>query len=697
MQTRHYIAVLLIMVFNMAYGQQSEQKQDTIRQENLSAVVISATRLPMPLKYNPGAVSLVTPRVLSYMPRSIAADEALRLTPGVRIDNQANGSRLHMSIRGQGILSERGLRGIRVILDGIPINDPSGFAPDLYDVDWETVQHIEVLRGPSASLYGCSSNAGVINIVTDNGGEKPVNGTIYSSFGSNGFFKVLGQIDGSKDDMNYRVTFSHLMGNGYRHHTAFWGNNFGEKINWHPGEKVNITQVLYVTDYFNQNAEGLNLSQLNDPRQANPDAIPLNEYQKTRRVTNGVSGQVKVAKNQELQFSGFLRLTDYKEPGSSAVQYRDFRTSGTSVQYTLTNGKKKIINHFSVGSDYEYQIIDEYKVPNIKDPNRTEKIGDVSETVIEDTVLLANQNVRQYSLGFFAIDRLELGKKLNAIFSVRYDAMNNKLTDKMNRPVKLSGKADYQRTTARVGLNYSFSPLLNIYANLGQGFLPPATEELANNPASYGGFNKDLVPATSLGEEIGFRGFKGDMLYYDLTFFYLNTDHDFYRYRIADRPLETFYGNAGSSRRFGVETSVKYSPVAPLTFRVAYTYSNFKYTSPDSISGDWLPNSPQHQLYAEISYRFLKHFTVVVSTELQSKWYIYTDVVHKDISQDGFNLYHARVAYDFTLGHLQGEISLYGKNLTGKEYIAFTEPDPDGNSYQPGAGREFFGGIKLRF
>jgi len=49
------------------------------------------------------------------------------------------------TIRGQGILVEKGLRGIKVLLDGIPLNDPTGLAPDLFDVDWTAVQSVEVL------------------------------------------------------------------------------------------------------------------------------------------------------------------------------------------------------------------------------------------------------------------------------------------------------------------------------------------------------------------------------------------------------------------------------------------------------------------------------------------------------------------------------------------------------------------------
>jgi iron complex outermembrane recepter protein len=687
-------------------GIMQAQAQDTIKTIKMDEVVVTANRIPLTLSQNPGAFSLVAKPALSVMPRSIAVDEALRSVPGVRIDNQANGSRVHMSIRGQGILSERGLRGIKVLIDGIPVNDPTGFAPDLYDVDWATVQNVEVLRGPATSLYGGSANAGVMSITTQNGGEKPAGGTLYTSFGSNGFYKVLGQVNGSTGKLGYRVSFSHMKGNGYRYHQGFWGNNLSEKVTWRPNEKITISQVFLATTYFNQNAEGLNLSQLDDPKQANPDAIPCNEYQKTQRITNGITGRFELAESHHLSVTGFLRTSDYKEPGSSAVQYRDFMNPGASLQYEWDAGKGSVKNHFSAGAEIQYQRIDEIKLPNIKDTSRTEEMGEMDETVIEGTTLLANQTISQNSSGIFAVDRVELGKNLNMMVSVRYDNIRNELTDKLNGPVDLSGDADFQKTTARVGLSYRFSPLLTLYANWGQGFLPPATEELASNPDSYGGFNTSLEPATSAGEELGLRGSWDGKLFYDLTAFFLNTENDFYRYRILpDRPLETFYGNAGKTKRFGVETSADWIPVKDLLIRVAYTYSNFKYTEtsqdsmytmgemlPAIVEGNYLPNSPMHQLFADVEYRFLNHFTVGVSTDYQSEWYIYSNL---DVTQEGFNLWNARAAYDFRIGKVGAEISVYGKNLTDEFYMGFTEPDPDGNSYQPGPGREFFGSLRI--
>ena len=181
----------LLLISNVIYGQ--DRQRDSVKTIKLEEVVVTANRLPILLKNNPGSISLVTSEVLSIMPKSAAVEEALRLTPGVRIDNQHDGERVHVSIRGQGILTERGIRGIGVILDGIPVNDPSGFAPDLYDVDWSTLNRIEVLRGPAAGLYGGGGAAGMLNITTNDGGSKPLGGEANQTLGSNGFTKSLVQ------------------------------------------------------------------------------------------------------------------------------------------------------------------------------------------------------------------------------------------------------------------------------------------------------------------------------------------------------------------------------------------------------------------------------------------------------------------------------------------------------------------------
>jgi iron complex outermembrane recepter protein len=707
------LASLLFIGLNIiAFGQTT---LDTI---NLPEFTVTANKLPVVLKKNPGAISVVTPEILSIMPKTIAADEALRLVPGVRIDNQHTGERVHISIRGQGILTERGLRGIGVILDGIPVNDPSGFAPDLYDVDWATVKNIEVLRGPVTGLYGAGGAAGTININTENGGSKPFGGEAALTYGSNGFFKGLLQIDGSQKNIDYRLSYSRTSGDGYRDHQAFWGNNLYEKLNFHPSEKILITQIYSHTDYFHQNPEGLNLGQLDNPQQANPDARPFNEYQKTNRNTFGLIGSFKINDMHDIQVSSFLRNWNYKETSNKAAEYRTYTVPGVSAQYNLHLGKGKVKDNISVGADFKWQDISMYKLQSGSNPDRKESID---ETNIETDSLLANQLISQKSLGAFLLYKFEF-EKFSLLANIRYDDMSNELTDKMMAGDTAVTSEDFSHTSARIGINYAFMDELIFFANWSQGFLPPSTEELASNPLGYSGFNTHLVPATSNCYELGLRGFIGTRLYYDVTGFLMYTEDDFFRFKQSGRGnQEVFYGNAGNSRRIGIETYISYKPVKNVKLEVAYTFSNFEYTSAtiDPIytdtayvlttppaPGQWLPNSPKHQLYAEAEYSVNKNFRLTLSTEYQSKWAIYTDAkaYNNELDptiyqnwQDGFNLWHFRAAYMWKLWKLNGELSFYVKNIFGTDYMAFTEPDPDGNAYQPGPEREFFGSLKIRF
>ncbi|NOX16821.1 MAG: TonB-dependent receptor [Chlorobi bacterium] len=707
--------ITLLLIGGLLYGQKIER--DTIKVK-LDTVVVSVSRIPIILKSAPGAVSLVTSRTLSVMPKTIGAEEALRLVPGVRIDNQHNGERVHISIRGQGILTERGIRGVAVLLDGIPLNDPSGFAPDLYDIDWETVKTIEVFRGPAAGLYGSGGAAGVLNVATKNGGYNPIAGAFKQGIGSNGFYKTFAQLNGSQNIVDYRVSFSREGGDGYRDHQAFWSNKLYEKLIFRFSEKLSITQILSHTDYFHQNPEGLNLSQLDNPTQANPDARPFNEYQKTNRTTFGITGVYKFSEKHNLNAYAFYRTWNYKETSNKYAEYRDYTDPGAGAQYNLNLQSGELKHHFSLGADFKWQEINMHKLQSAPNPERVESID---ETNIETDSLLANQIISQRSAGLFAIYKLEFGK-LNIVGNVRYDDIKNELTDKMMWIDTAKTDMNFSQTSFRFGASYNFSDAVNAFVNYSQGFMPPSTEELSANPAAYSGFNTHLVSATSDCYEIGSRGYLGKSVYYDVAAFSMKTENDFFRFKQSGRGnQEVFYGNAGNSRRYGIETYLSIDILSSLNLQIAYTYSDFRYTSAqiDPVytdtnyvltsppkDGQYLPNSPKHQLYAELKYEVTKNFNVTLGTEYQSEWAIYTDpkAYYEELDpaifqnwQKGFNLFNARVAYNWEYNGLNGEVSLSARNFTGETYMAFTEPDPDGNSYQPGPKQEYFGSIRIGF
>jgi len=251
-----------------------------------------------------------------------------------------------------------------------------------------------------------------------------------------------------------------------------------------------------------------------------------------------------------------------------------------------------------------------------------------------------------------------------------------------------------------VGATWSAGKDVALFASWGQGFLPPATEELYANPAALGGFNMSLVPATSMGEEAGVRGNYRNRFFWEAEFFRLDTRHDFERYRIDSRPLETFYGNAGETRRYGLETEMRWLPARRVTVTGVYTYSNFVYTQYDSLTypgnlvGNNLPNSPRQQAFANVAWEPVRGLSLGVSTQAYSRAYI--DPTNKTWI-DGYGLLDARLAKSWQHRGMYGTFFVAGKNLAAKHYIAFTEPDPDGNSYQPGPSREIFAGVQFRF
>ncbi len=725
------IYFILIFIFSLAFlsvfaqkkKAKSIQKQDTLLIRNLSEFDVTAVRTKTPLNEIPASIFVVSADQLTTFSKTNAADEALRLVPGVRIDNGASGgSRVHLYIRGQGVLTESGFRGIGVMIDGVPVNDPAGFAPDLYDVDWLTVSNVEVVKGLAASMYGASATGGMVNILTADGGKNPVNSLFYASAGSYGFWKVLGQVDGTQGNVNYRVSYSHTQGNGYREHQAYYGDIFSEKLNWTPSNKIKITQLLTYTGYFNQNSEGISLGRYDTigHRAANTDAIPYNEFHKTQRLTGALVGRFDICKNQDILLKGFFRMNKYQETSNNGDDHKPFTNTGFTAQYNAHFGGEKLRNHISLGVDYESKTMTETEFGVFSEAtiNHNRVDNHFSEATFDSTNILINQVIKQKSAGIFLIDKLDIAKKLYATLNVRYDYIYNELINNIPVPdsMQQSGNRAFQNTSFRFGLVYDAATFLNLYASYGTGFLVPTEDELYNNPVTWGGFNSLIKPSTYMGGELGVRGDIGKRFYYDVTGYYINTKNEFYRYSIPERGNNTaFFGNKGASQRCGVETYVSYVPVDFLKFDIAYTWSHSQYTSPDSSAGHWIPQCPQHVLAAEASVKFLKHFTFAVNAEYQSKWYIQVDdSIYNQYTESngftskstkrnswvpGFKTFGANLCYKFNLGNVQSEVSLFAKNLFDEQYFGFTEPNngPEYNSFQAAPGREFFLSLKLRF
>jgi iron complex outermembrane receptor protein len=147
---------------------------------------------------------------------------------------------LRISIRGFGARSPFGVRGIKILVDDIPQTLPDGIS-QLDTIDPGVIDLIEVLRGPSASLYG-NSSGGVISIVTENGPKYPFEIGSKMVTGSFGLLKTQLKLGGRTSTTDYRVFGSRLELNGYRQHNVTENLLFQTKLNWR-AESGSDTQV----------------------------------------------------------------------------------------------------------------------------------------------------------------------------------------------------------------------------------------------------------------------------------------------------------------------------------------------------------------------------------------------------------------------------------------------------------------------
>ena len=139
--------------------------QDSIQKIDLDNVIVKSTKINSNKKEIPLSVSIKNFRDDKNYNSQSSFSDFTRNTPGLFTSSSNNFSQdLRISIRGFGARSAFGIRGIKLIVDGIPETTPDGQS-QLDNLPLGLVSSVEILRGPNANLYG-NSSGGVISINT---------------------------------------------------------------------------------------------------------------------------------------------------------------------------------------------------------------------------------------------------------------------------------------------------------------------------------------------------------------------------------------------------------------------------------------------------------------------------------------------------------------------------------------------------
>src|SRR5215216_3858020 len=228
---------------------------------------ITVTRAPEPLERVPYAVGVLNRTDFQRGQQTTGIDEALNNLPGVVVANRYNYSLdQRISIRGFGSRSNFGVRGLKILLDGVPQTLPDGQS-QLTNIEFADIDRAEVLRGASSSLYG-NASGGVISFRTERAGPGPFAQRLRVNGGSgkrehDGFYKWQSWTSARTGSISGTLSVSQFKADGFRQHSA------AEFRQLNGGVDYAISGSTLAT---------LRLSLADNPEAENPGALTFAEY-----------------------------------------------------------------------------------------------------------------------------------------------------------------------------------------------------------------------------------------------------------------------------------------------------------------------------------------------------------------------------------------------------------------------------------
>ena len=649
----------------------------------LDEIVVTATRRGASVRDVARSISVVGKERIQLGAQQLGLDEALAGVPGLYMQNRFNFAQdLRISLRGFGARSGFGIRGIKVLVDGIPETLPDGQA-GVDSIDIGSAQSIEVLRGPASSLYG-NASGGVIAISSELGSEEPyIEGRLAG--GDFGYQQYQLKSAGKWGDSDYLFNVSRTELDGYRDHSNTRGNMLNTKF----GIPLNDTDKLVLA--FNHTDQptaddpgGINAAQAaSDPSSARLQNLQFDGGESLSQQRVGVVYE----RNRP---SGDLTLRNYyvwrefnnRLPfvGGGSVDLDRFYY-GFGAQYSLGSSLPENLN-LSFGLDVDRQDDDRKRFDN-----NNGVLG----------AMTFDQNERVDSAGVYVQGQYEIDDAWSLLAGLRYDELSYDVSDRFLANGDDSGKLDFSEVSPSFGINYQMDAGV-LFASYSSSFETPTTTELANPDAS-GGFNPALNPQLADNFEVGFKRSSGN-LYYEVALFTIDLQDELIPFELAAFPGRTFYSNAGSSTRDGVETAISWAHDSGLGVDASFTWSDFSFDSfiddnGNDFSGNQLPGLPKQFGYLGLTYNTESGFSGTIETVYSGNLYANNANSAQVSSSSVANL---RLAREFTNGRWFYRPYVGINNLFDEKYNSNIRINAfGGRFFEPAPPRNFYAGIVVNF
>ena len=670
--------------------------------QTLDEVVVSASRSEQRSFDAPASVQSVGRETIQGAGPQVNLSESLNRVPGLTIlDRQNYAQDLQLSIRGFGARAAFGIRGIRLLIDGIPATTPDGQGQGS-SISLTSTDHIEVLRGPMAQLYG-NSSGGVIQAFSKAAPTEAELGYQYF-VGSYGLHRADYQMGDTLGTVGIMADYSTMSIDGYRANSATERKQFNGKLGF------DLTEQMHVNLVFNQfdmplalDPLGLTRAQLiADPTQAGSGASKF----QTRKT---------VLQNQLGSSATYTIDQDRSITGHAYYGTRDNLQYQAATPVTNANGLWTGLNraYFGVGmqyneravwagtplewaAGYEFDRSREYRqggatlagqktgAPTRSEDNQSEN----SDWFVQGTALLT--------------DTLSLSTGLRQSL-VRFVSDDYYLGDGNDG----SGNVSYQATSPVLGFTWHATDQLNLYANYGKGFETPTLAEMAYKlgPAAtvIGQFNPTLNASSSQHYEVGTKWVPNPRSRVDFALYQIDTVDEIVTSRSVSG--QTAYKNAPGTSRSGWELSGNTQITEHVALNASASMIDAHYSqaftsgSTAIASGKQLPGIPQSYLFSELAWTSEPAAAAKqglrLGVELVQAGRIYANDTNTE-SADGHTVFNLSASQRWSLG--KGALTAYARvnNVGDERYVGSVIVNQSSSQYyEPGLPQNWTLGLSL--
>ncbi len=667
---------------------------DTTAPVVLRPLVVSVARGDLPLDSLPlSATSVSRERAIRGRP-TWGLDEALSGVPGVFVANRYNFSLdQRVSIRGFGARSAFALRGIKVVVDGVPQTLPDGQG-QLTNLELGTVQRVEVLRGTASALYG-NAAGGVISIET---GDPP----------SGGWTQQLHTLAGTFAERRGRTWHKWLLGtafrvgpgaarltvgrfvyDGQRDYSAAELRNLAAQVLLPVGTAWTTRILFALGDHPRaENPGALTAAELVADRDA---AAPANVAQRAGKGVTQAQGAVTArhawAGGAELTLSAFGLARQIDNPLSFAWIRLTRRAGGARVVLTRPFGGVRA-PHLTVGVDLQEQRDDRVNLANVAGAPDTTRLLDQLERVLE--------------VGPFAQLSVAVAARVRITLGARIDRVHFRATDRLITATNPddSGERTMAATSGSAGFTWTLAPTTVLHANVGTAFETPTTTELTNRPDGAGGINDSLGPQRAWMLDLGVR-WTNSRAQASAAAFVADVRDELVPFEVPTAPQRRFYRNAGRATHAGVELALAAQLRRWLRGSLTYAFADYRYrdfalpvdTGRIVLDGRSLPGVPVHR--GQLLLEFRTTAGPWADAEVVGTGSVLVDDTLATRSP-GWWLVSVRTGTEVRAGRWRVVPFLGVQNVLNRRYVGSVVINATGGRYyEPAPGRNLYVGLTL--